>query len=102
MNLKDDDIVSAVALVVDAGEAEATSSTSARRRGGRRLQATSAASWIDAIDSWRRPSDEMSAPEQPARAARRHLRSLLWRDQRKEVVLTLADSSCGTLEVTGR
>ena len=29
-------------------------------------------------------------------------RSLLWPDQRKEVVLTLSDSSCGTLEVTGR
>ncbi len=31
-----------------------------------------------------------------------HLRSLLWPDQRKEVVQTLSDSSCGTLEVTGR
>ncbi len=32
----------------------------------------------------------------------RHLRSLPWLDQRKEVVQTLSHSSCGTLEVTGR
>jgi uncharacterized protein YkwD len=32
----------------------------------------------------------------------RRRRSLLWPDQRKEVVRTLSDSSCGTLEVTGR
>lgn len=31
----------------------------------------------------------------------RHLRSLLWFHQRKEVVQTLSDSFCGTLEVTG-
>lgn len=31
-----------------------------------------------------------------------HPRPLLWQYQRKEVVLTSSDSSCGTLEVTGR
>jgi hypothetical protein len=36
------------------------------------------------------------------RAGHRRLHSLLCDDQRKEVVLTLADSFCGTLEVTGR
>ena len=46
------------------------------------------------------------APAERRRAERRlgghPRRSLRWVDQRKEVVHTLTDSSCGTLEVTGR
>jgi hypothetical protein len=78
--------------------------------------------WVDRLTGWR-PVSRRASPRQtrPSRKAttptvlkaprssnyyRRlvvcHLRSLLSSDQRKEVVLTLADSLYGTLEVTGR
>ena len=52
----------------------------------------------------RRSSASSSADRRSrrGRSPERHLRSLLWPDQRKEVVQTLSDSSYGTLEVTGR
>ena len=54
-----------------------------------------------------RPTRRSSASSSAERARRprappRHLHSLPWPDQRKEVVQTLSDSSYGTLEVTGR
>ena len=47
-------------------------------------------------------STEDRRPCQPGSRRRSSPRSLLWPDQRKEVVRTLTDSFCGTLEVTGR
>ena len=47
-----------------------------------------------------RPRTATARPER--RPRRRRRRSLHWDHQRKEVVRTLTDSSCGTLEVSGR
>ncbi len=84
MNLKDDDLVSAVA-------------SSSTPRTARRTEDGSQASTAADDDSGARP-----ARRPRIKPGARHLRSLLSPDQRKEVVRTLSHSSRGTLEVTGR
>ena len=88
MNLKEEDLVSAVALVVDTDEGTPARPVSPARTPppGRHPQTPP------------RPRSRLTRH----RSGARHLRSLLWPDQRKEVVHTLSHSSCGTLEVTGR
>ena len=119
MNLKEDDLVSAVALVVDTDELT-TDPAGDRQHGPAcsvRVEMSSADRPSRSVwDAHGRPGVDCfaGAPTDGRRirsaigehvdapVIARHLRSLLCPDQRKEVVRTLVDSFCGTLEVTGR
>ena len=115
MNVRDDDRVSAVALVVESDAPTAAAVADGTTPDRRRRRSTAAARWsvgpeiepsdadaeADDLDD-EAADDALDGRELSERGLSRRCSMIISDHQRKEVVRIGSSSSCGTLEVTGR